>query len=202
MKGVIYRIYDNTNGNIYYGSTIQSLSNRMASHRSNYKKWIKGDKRTSCKSFEIIKNGDYDYNIVEEIECENKYELHNRERYYIENNECVNKLIPNRTKKEYNKQYREDNKDKIKDNKKQYYENNKDKIKEKQYYEDNKDKILEKKKNYHKNNKDKINEKKKNYYEDNKNKINEKITCECGCIVFKKSLNRHRKSKKHLKLIS
>ena len=91
MKGVIYRIYDNTNGNIYYGSTIQSLSNRMASHKMSYKKWIKGDKRQSCKSFEIIKNGDYDYNIVEEVEFENKYELHNRERYYIENNECVNK---------------------------------------------------------------------------------------------------------------
>ena len=63
------------------------------------------------KSFDIIKNGDYDYSIIGEVECESKYELHNRERFYIENNKCVNKCIPNRTDKEYYK----GNKDKIRE---------------------------------------------------------------------------------------
>mgnify|MGYP003128030937 CR=1 FL=1 len=183
MKGVVYRIYDNTNGNVYYGSTTETVSRRMASHRSSYKKYLNGTQHY-IKSFDILKNGDYSYNIVEEVEYENKYELHNRERFYIENNECVNKLVPNRNKK----QYYEDNKDKILEKKKNYHKNNKDKFK--QYREDNKDKIKQKDKKYYQNNKDKINEKQK-----------EKITCECGCIVSRTNLNRHKKSKKHLKLI-
>ena len=188
MKGFVYRIYDNTNGNVYYGSTIQTVSRRMTGHRKEYKRWLKGKVKKYTKSFDIIKNGDYDYNIVEEVEIENKYELHNRERYYIENNECVNKYIPNRNKK----QYYQDNKDLIKDKKKQNYKDNKDKISKcgKEYYVDNKDKI-----------KDKV----KNYYEDNKNDIlkrqKEKITCECGCNVRRGGLKRHKKTKKHLKLI-
>ncbi len=56
------------------------------------------------------KNKDYSYCVVEEVEYENKWELHNRERYYIENFECVNKNIPTRTRKEYD----QDNKEKIK----------------------------------------------------------------------------------------
>jgi hypothetical protein len=44
-------------------------------------------------------------------------------------------------KKEYDKEYREKNKNKIKEHKKEYYENNKDKIKE--WREENKDKIKE-----------------------------------------------------------
>lgn len=206
MKGVVYRIYDNTNGNVYYGSTIQTLSNRIAGHRTSYKKYLNGTYHY-VKSIDIIKNGDYSYNIVEEVEFETKYELHNRERYYIENNECVNKFIPNRTIKEY----REDNKDKMKE----YRENNKDKFKQymKEYYEDNKNDILEKQKEYNEDNKNKIKEyreenkdKIKQYYEDNKNKIlerhKEKITCECGCIVSRNNLSQHKKTKKHIKLIS
>ena len=42
-------------------------------------------------------------------------------------------------RKEYNKQYREKNKEKIIKQSREYYENNQDKIK--QYYEKNKDKI-------------------------------------------------------------
>jgi len=61
-------------------------------------------------------------------------------------------------RKEYNKKYRENNKDKIAKQKKEWNEKNKDKIKEqrkeykKEYYENNKDKIKE----YYENNKDKI----------------------------------------------
>ncbi len=50
-------------------------------------------------------------------------ELQQRERFYIENNECVNKVIPLRTKKQYN----ENNKEKISDYNKEYYQDNKDK---------------------------------------------------------------------------
>jgi hypothetical protein len=49
------------------------------------------------------------------------------------------------------------------------------------------------------------NERLNKYYHNNKEKINnkarEKITCECGCVLSKDTLTRHRKSKKHIELI-
>jgi hypothetical protein len=69
------------------------------------------------------------------------------------------------------KQYREQNRDKILERSKQYRQNNKYKIK--QYYENNKDKILECNRQYRQNNKEKIAELNKQYYENNKDKIAE-----------------------------
>ena len=73
----------------------------------------------------------------------------------------------NACRKEINKQYREDNKEKIAERNKQYYEDNKDYYK--QYREDNKEKIAEQNKQYRENNKDYY----KQYREDNKEKIAE-----------------------------
>jgi len=61
----------------------------------------------------------------------------------------------------------------------------------------------------HKDNKKEWNKKNyeynKEYYEKNKEKINEKnreiITCECGCKTLNSHLARHKKSKKHKKLM-
>jgi ribosomal protein S27AE len=50
--------------------------------------------------------------------------LTKKERYYIDSIDCINKIIPGRTDKEYYS----DNKEKIK----QYYSDNKEKIREKQ----------------------------------------------------------------------
>ena len=41
----------------------------------------------------------------------------------------------------------------------------------------------------------------KEYYEINKIEINKKIDCVCGCEIFKRNLNHHEKSPKHIKLI-
>ena len=71
--------------------------------------------------------------------------------------------------KEYQKEYREKNKDKISEYQKEYREKNKDKISE--YYEKNKDKRIEYQKEYVEKNKDKI----KEYYEKNKDKIKEYV---------------------------
>tara|TARA_R110000851_G_scaffold313936_1_gene475772 strand:+ start:140 stop:748 length:609 start_codon:yes stop_codon:yes gene_type:complete len=195
MKAYIYKIYDNTNGNVYYGSTKQLLCKRIAGHRADYKKYL-NEKFAYVKSFDILKNNDYSYCVVEEVEYENKWELLNKERYYIENNKCINKCIPNRT----NKEYKEDNKEKIKE----YYEDNKETLKEYQkiYQQDNKEIIKEYKKEYYENNKEILSEKNKIYRESNKEIINqkqkEKITCECGCEITKSNLIRHKKTKKHL----
>ena len=178
MIGYIYKIWDNDDLTlVYYGSTKQQVSIRMGKHRAQL---------NPCKSKIIIDRNNYQYATLEKIEYEDKFELHNRERWWIENNECVNKSIPNRTQKEYHIA----NKEKIKEERKQYYAENKEKLVEKQkiYNDKNKEKILEQKKQYYIENSEKILEKQK-----------QKIICECGCVVVKYTLTRHKKSNKHLK---
>ena len=101
----IYKIIDNTNGNVYIGQTTQTLKRRLAIHKCS----------TSCSSRQIIDNGDYRMELIEETDDES------RERYWILNTECINTMIPGRTIKEwyvdnenYDKKYREKNIDKIK----------------------------------------------------------------------------------------
>jgi len=118
----IYRIVDNTNGNIYIGKTTQTLKKRLSNH--------KYDK--DCVSRDIIKNGDYRMELIEITEDES------RERYYIENIDCINHNIPGRTQKEY---YEKHN-NKILQKKKEYYQNNREEIlqNKKEYREKNRDK--------------------------------------------------------------
>jgi len=130
-NGKIYKIVDNTNGNIYVGSTIQPLNIRLNQHRR------------PCRnvSREIIKNGDYKIELIKNFPCKSKYELEEEEKKYILENECINITIPHRTKAEWN----EINKERLKDISKQ------------------------------------------------------KLECDCGAIVRKYDLARHKKTLKHIK---
>ncbi len=183
-KSKIYKLTSTNTNEIYIGSTVNNLSRRKAHHINDYKLYLSNKKRF-ITSFKIIEyGGDINICLLEEYPCDNKEQLHQRERFYIENNICVNKFIPTRTRNEYNelnkekqngkqKEYYELNKDKInelnRERAKIYYKLNKDKIKE--YKELNKYNIKEKQKEYYQLNKDKI----KEYHELNKDKINEKL---------------------------
>jgi hypothetical protein len=189
-KSKIYKIVCNITGLTYYGSTVNPISKRVSQHRCEFKS--SGGKYSSRQ---VLVGGNYDYILVEEFSCENKDQLHRRERYYIENNECVNKQIPGRTLKEYSEQ----NKDKISVQQKEYYEQNKDKVSA--YREQNKDKISAQNKEYREKNRDKLLAQKKEYYEQNKNKLlaqqSVKVTCECGSVIVVGQLARHKRTKKH-----
>jgi hypothetical protein len=88
MDCIIYKVYSNNEPNkIYIGSTSSQLKYRLTCHNKNNK--------TTCKS--IISLGDCQIEELEKCNTENRYE---RERYYIETLECVNKLIPGKTKEE------------------------------------------------------------------------------------------------------
>ena len=89
-------------------------------------------------------------------------------------------------KKDYDKIYREENKEKISDYKKEWYNKNKENVKErvKGWKEENKEVLKEKNKKYREENKDnlkkwreenkeKIREQRKKYREQNRNKINQ-----------------------------
>jgi len=178
-KAKIYKLTTIHNPDlVYYGSTVNELYKRKGNHKSKFK--IKD--KNICSSSQLFELGidDVEITLVEMFSCNSKEELLKRERFYIQNNNCVNKNIPSRTLKEYYKdnkdifkkkfkKYNEENKDKIKEINKEYRENNKDNISlnKKKYYEENKDKIKDKIKEYQKNNKDK----KKQYYKENKDNI-------------------------------
>ena len=129
-QGKIYKLVDNTNGNIYVGSTCQTtLAQRLSEHVSKYKMYMNG-KYNYVTSFEIIKNGNYDIVLLEACSCETKDELHARERHYIESLNCVNKYLKcSKNRKEYKKKYYEANKEANKEARKKYYEANKNYIK-------------------------------------------------------------------------
>lgn len=221
QNGKIYVIESLIGNCKYYGSTTQTLAQRLGKH-----------KRSNITSKQVLQYQDARILLVLKFPCNSKEELEAKEAGYIRNNDCVNKMIPQRTPE----QYREDNKEKIKDyrdnnkeQQKQYYEDNQDKIKEylKQYYEENKEDIIEKSKEYYENNKEKVlkrvkeytekykekiskrkkeyreknKDKSKEYYENNKdelkNKRQEKISCDCGAEITKGCITRHCKTLKH-----
>ena len=203
MKGRIYRILDNTNGNVYYGSTTQEINKRLIHHKTNYIRYLDG-KYGYTTSFGIIKNNDYNFELVEEKYLETKRDLHERERYYIENFDCVNKNVPCRT----NKEWRNDNKEKVKDYKTDYHIKNKEKIKKRdaEYNANNKEEISKQKAEYYIKNKEEILEKRKEYQADNKDKIsktkNTIVVCECGSKITHGVMARHLRTAKHTKLLA
>ncbi len=170
-KGKVYKLVSNQTDKVYIGSTIQPLAKRKGCHIATYKGYQEG-KFKYVTSFEIIKYGDCDIVLLENVNCESKDQLHARERHYIESMDCVNKIIPTRTIKEYIA----DNAEKLKEIQKQYYAKNAEKFKEilKRYRANNADKIKEKQKRYRAKNADKIKEKQKRYRANNADKIKEK----------------------------
>ena len=99
-KGKIYKIVDNTNDNIYIGSTCEpTLARRLAQHKKDYSKYIKGV-RGFTTSFLILENNDYDIVLIEDVKCDNKDQLFQRERYYQDSIPNVNKLKNARTSEE------------------------------------------------------------------------------------------------------
>ena len=111
--------------------------------------------------------------LLELYPCNSKIELRKKEGEYIRKMDCINKNIPCRTKKEW-------------------YNDNKERLllKRAKYYNENKIKHLEKCKEYNELNKDKISK-----------RFKQKKLCECGSNVNIYNMNRHKKTKKHLKYI-
>jgi len=124
LNGKVYKIVSEHTDKVYIGSTINKLSKRLSSHKSDYIMYLNNNRRFRT-SFNLIKLGNVKIYLIEECPCENKNQLERRERHFIETMNCVNKYIPTRTAVEY-------------------YLDNKEKYKE--YYLDNRDIILIKQK--------------------------------------------------------
>jgi len=167
----IYKVYSLQDNKYYIGSTKQDIHRRMLSHKS---------KNNNTNTKNIV--GDLQYEILEEIDYPIEInDLRDIERSYIEKHEdefgriCINKNIPNRSKKEYSVFYYNKNTEIIKEKSKiRYYKNHeKEKSVSREYYKKNRDKILE--------------------------RIKEKSYCKyCKLIINKATLNKHYKSKRHI----
>ena len=101
IKGKVYKLVSPHTDDIYIGSTIQALATRKSQHKKDYKRFVDGKKRCGCSSFKLIEKGEIDIILLEEVSCENIKELRERERYWVEANNCINMKIPNQTRKEW-----------------------------------------------------------------------------------------------------
>jgi hypothetical protein len=184
--GKIYKMVCNTTGLTYYGSTCEpTLARRLAVHVHVHKCRKSGKKSTIYTSIKVMEAGNYTIVLVESFPCDSKMELHRRERYYIENNECVNKVIPTRTVEEW----RLVNKEKLNKKQNEYNILNREKINKRQieYSLLHREKNVEYQVEYRLKNKEKLRD---------FNKI--LTTCAlCGSTHTKVNKSKHLKSNKH-----
>ena len=160
MEYKIYQIVCNETDDVYIGKTTRTLNDRLLEHKSHLR----------CCSKQIIERDNY---YIQEIDSTfDEKESIILERFYIENNECLNNKIPGRTQKEW----REEHKDELI-------------VKNKIWREKNKDEIRVKNKIWREENKDEISKRRKKKY-----------TCECGSIINSKA--QHEKTKKHQNFIN
>ena len=158
-NGKIYKIIGNVPTDpCYVGSTTKDyLSQRMTQHISDYR-YLKRDTvrytTTSFKMFEKYGIENCKIILLELVNAKTKDELRQREQFYIDTLNCVNKMkarsLTEEEKKEYKKQYQINNKDKIQLKGKKYYVENKDIIcaKVNEYRQANIDIVRERKKQY------------------------------------------------------
>ena len=144
-NGKIYKITDIGYHKCYIGSTVQPLCKRMASHRTKFKLFLSGKMHftTSFGLFEEYGVENCKIELIEVAPCGSNEQLLQREGYFIRQLDCVNKQVPDRTKKECNRDYYLKNKEEINKQKKQYYETNKEILLNKrlEWYNQNKEAI-------------------------------------------------------------
>ena len=194
-NGLIYKISckDKNINDSYIGSTINFFK-RERDHKS-----ATIIKNVNLYTF-IRSNGGWNnfmMTVILYYPCNNKIELHKKERELIEfNKTTLNMVIPTRTKKEHY----EANREKILKEKKEYrilYPE-----KDKQYRDSHKEEL----KLYAKKHENEIKQYKKEYYEKNKESIalkgSQKFICtKCGFEYTHYNKARHEKSARHINTI-
>jgi len=187
-KSIVYKICckDPSINDEYVGSTVNFVR-RKACHKSRCHNENRPE--YNLKVYQKIREcGGWDNWDMVEVErycATDRKDLNARERFWLEEvGATLNMTVPNRSRAEW-------------------VDVNKEKMTEYQatYRQENKEKIAEYKATYRQKNREKIAERSVTYRQENKEKIAEKVTCECGCIVRRHGLSRHRKTAKHKNLM-
>lgn len=169
QHGKIYRITDIAYTKFYYGSTCESLTQRLARHRNKYTTYSKGG-CTKTSSFDLFNEFGVENCKIELVElypCNSKEELRSREGYYIEHNQCVNRYVAGR-----NETFQE-------------------------YYQRNKPACLAQRKEYKILHKEEEKEYHKKKYQERKHILLAKHLCGCGKYYTYEHKKRHEKCKHH-----
>ena len=107
-RGKVYAIRSHQTKNIYIGSSIGRLSERLSKHKCDLKRYITGKGSNYIRSYEVVKFQDCYIELIEEVKANNKMELTRREGQIIrETLNCINKYIAGRTQAEYQQDNRE-----------------------------------------------------------------------------------------------
>ena len=193
--GKIYKIEpicEHDEGDIYIGSTTKDyLSKRMVAHRDVYNKYKKGKYNfvTIFKLFDKYGIENCKIYLLESVNANSRDELLAREGYYIRTLKCVNKVIPDRTKKEYNEKYRQDHIEEERE-------------KSRVYYQDHIEELREIRRLHYQNHIEELREKIREYDDKNSERYKIKFVCECGSECRLKEKSRHNKTIKHQTYLS
>ena len=195
QNNIIYKIQHKTIDELIYIGSTTNFTKRKNHHKHSCNN-EKGVAYNEKKYVMIRENGGwdmFDMVLVKKYPCNDYLEAFaEEERMRRELNANMNAIRCFVTQEEHtqNKQkYRETHKEEMKE----YRKSRKEEIKEyfKQYYETNKEEMSEKNRQYRGTHKEEI-------YTYNKTKVE----CECGCFISNRNLSTHKKTTKHLELIS
>ena len=175
--GKIYKLTCK-DGHYYIGSTACTLSKRFGHHKFAINNKIRGGK---YEYFSKVPISDISIELIENCPCDSKDELNSREDEFIKLSMkdplCLNTFrafLTDEDRKEYDKKYYENNKEKIQENMKEYYEEHKEDIMNYQqfYGAINKEKVDEYQANYRKENAEKRLEYTRKYTEEHHEQVN------------------------------
>jgi group I intron endonuclease len=193
--GIIYKITNDVDDQIYVGSTFGSLNRRWCYHKSRCKE----GETTTRKIYKLMRTHGvekFHISLLESAECNTLEDLRLCEQKHMDLlNPTLNSArahitpeLKSKNAVERAKTWAEENKERSDSLKHKSYLKNKEKYLEdsKKRYEENKEDVKKRVKEYRAKNIEKINK-----------KLKEKILCECGQYYQRTSKSRHIKSKAH-----
>jgi hypothetical protein len=88
-----YKIVCGETNRVYVGSTVQQLEKRLKGHESDYRRYL--NKRYHfMTSFIILEKNNYTIHLIENAICNYRGERNNKETFYINQLNGVNKIKP------------------------------------------------------------------------------------------------------------
>ena len=130
-NGKIYKITNNINSEVYVGSTCDILRKRFNTHKKDRNKECKKN-QLLYKLMNELGHDVFRIDLIEEYPCDDKQALRQREGYWIRQIGTLNMIVAGRTvheyeeseqRKELNKKWKNENKEKIKEIKKTFRKN-------------------------------------------------------------------------------
>ena len=178
--GKIYKIWSPLTTNIYIGSTCDTLTNRMLSHKNAYNRWVNGTLKAKTFCYDLFNEvgiSNCKIELVKLWPCNSKDELVKEEGNVMRDNitHLVNKKIEGRSWKEWHKL----NLKTFVDYQKEYRNQKKEELKTKRDTDEKKAEMKA--------------------YQTERRKI--RYTCECGVNISIAGKAHHNKTEGHLKFL-